>query len=96
MKLALRGFDCSFGAGLQFVDALSDLALRGPGRGLQPGVVDLREYAVLARHPAVAECPSSRIRMLSAGFRVERGEQVGDGAIERRRASSRRVWERCT
>ena len=66
------------------------------GRGLQPGVVDLREHAVLARHPAIAE-------RLPVGFAVaarqsrRRARRTGRRRRDRaRQASSRRVWERCT
>ncbi len=46
----------------QFVDLLADFALCIFGSRLQPQVVYLREHAVLARHPAIAEGFPGRIR----------------------------------
>ena len=83
VDLVVRVFDRRFDPRLQFVDALADLALCRAGRGLQPGVVDLRQDAVLARQPAVAECLPVGFAVQRGGFGVERGEQIGDGAIQR-------------
>ena len=75
-------FNRRFHASFQFVDAAADLALGRAGRGLQPDVVDLREDAVLASEPAIAEGFAVCVGMQRGGFVIERGEQVGDGAVE--------------
>src|ERR1700675_1379592 len=41
--------------GLEFVDALPNVALIRSRRGFQPQIVELRENAVLAPHPTIAE-----------------------------------------
>ena len=57
--------------------------LASSGRGLQPGVVDLRQHAVLARQPAVAKFLPVGFGMQRASFGIERREQFSDGAIQR-------------
>ena len=57
--------------------------LAGAGRGLQPGVVDLRQDAVLARQPAVAKVFPVGLGVQTRRLGVERGEQVADRAIQR-------------
>ena len=69
MDFVVRVFNCGFDASLQFVDAAADLALCRTGRGFQPDVVDLREHAVLARQPAIAECLPVRFGVEFARFR---------------------------
>ncbi len=86
----LRSLNRGFSLRLELVDPLADLALGGLGRGLQPGVVDLRQQAVLARHPAVAERLPVGLGLQRASFGLQRSEQFGDGAIERR---GRKIFE---
>ena len=83
MNAELRGFNRGFGARLQFVDALPDLALRFFRSGLQPCVVDLREQAILARHPAVAKRLPVGLGLQRASLGLKRSKQVSDGFIER-------------
>ncbi len=75
--------DQRFGLLLERVDALAYVALGGAGRGLEPEFVYLREHAILARHPAVAELFKSLRIGGSLGLGLQRGEEFGGGGIKR-------------
>ena len=70
---------------LEFIDALPHVAL-GIFRGrLQPKIVDLGEHAVLARHPAIAECFPVGFGLDRRGFFFQRGQQLLDSLVQRGR-----------
>ncbi len=82
VELGLSFFNGSFRTSLQCIDALSDLALRRAGSGFQPGVVYLRQDAILAGQPAVAEVlPVGLVRERRC-LRFKRSKQISDGAVK--------------
>ncbi len=60
--------------GLDFVDPLSHVAFGFFRRCLQPEIIDLGEYAVLARHPAVAEGLPVGFILDGRGFLLQSGQ----------------------
>ena len=93
---AVAASTCFSTSALEFVDALADFALGFFRRGLQPEIVDLRENAVLARQPAIAEGFPVGFALDGRGFLLQRRQQLLDGVVERRRGEVSSVWERCT
>ena len=72
------------------VDALADLALWRLRRSFQPEIVDLREHAVLARHPAIAESlPFGFVAIDSSDSDSSAESRSRDRRVQRRRREIR-------
>ncbi len=80
----LCGIDDLLNFSFELIDARADLALRWTGSSLQPKIVDLREDAVLAGHPAVTEFFPRVLRSDRVGFLPDSSEQLTHCAVERR------------
>ena len=79
----LRCRDGLFHLMSELVDLLADVSLVSRGRGLQPSVIDLRQDAALARHPAVAKCLQIRIVSDRRAFLLQGLQQLTRGRIQR-------------
>jgi hypothetical protein len=78
----VRGFDQLGDAHLQFIDAHSGFALRIFGGALEPLVVDLREDAVFAGHPAIAKGFEIGVGADLGGFCGTRGDTLAGSLLE--------------
>ena len=74
--------DYLLGRDLQFINSLSDFPLRRARRRFQPEIVDLREQAILAGQPTVAEKFPLRLFRNRGRFSFQSRRQVAGGLVE--------------
>src|ERR1700675_4541839 len=70
---------------LQLIDANPDLTLRLFRGALEPEIINLRQHAVLTRHPSVAKKLPIRFALHRRRFLAERRKKFSGGAFQRRR-----------
>ena len=67
------------------VHLLADLSLRFLRRTLQPEIVNLRQHAILARHPSVTKYLPPGLVLYGRSLTAKRKKQVSGSALQRRR-----------
>jgi hypothetical protein len=81
-RVMSRRFDRLLYFSFEFVDALAYFALVRAGRGFQPLIVELREDAVFAGDPAIAECLPVVLGAYCCRLLLQRGQKFAYGAVE--------------
>ncbi len=84
-RALLRAIDYLFDFSLELIDARSHVAFGRTGSCFQPKIVDLREDAILAGHPAITKLFPGVLGADRARLLAHRGEQLTNCAIERRK-----------